>query len=296
MKSYKFFFYAFMAVAVCTGFASCSSNDDDDEQPGTPLWVGELSDPAYEADAAAYKITNSTTYGMIELTASGNYLIAPPEGSSSGYNAPVAVASSSRTLFAADAAPRSREYYDEYGIFGKYTKLSDGRYNLEGFGTLTIIDNSTLDVTLENGSQLSLDVVKLPNVESNPLNNRLCRTWYVQSGINSIYDVDGNLIEQKTFTGSELRENYMQYVVVTKAGTFVQVDWDGQSEGFGEWNWYDKGSQTFHYRFTDDEYSDQGLVQVAFQNDKAFFIETIHEYDDYGHEIILVMQTNTVAR
>ena len=88
----------------------------------------------------------------------------------------------------------------------------------------------------------------------------------------------------------------VQYVVVTKAGTFVQVDWDGYIEGNGEWAWLSALDQIFSYRFLDDE-EDNGIVQVAFDNDRASFIESFEEYDDdYGQYVTFVSRINAVAR
>ena len=50
----KSLYLAMLAAAVCTGFTSCSNNDDDGQPTNTQLWVGELGAPAYEADAVAY--------------------------------------------------------------------------------------------------------------------------------------------------------------------------------------------------------------------------------------------------
>lgn len=83
---------------------------------------------------------------------------------------------------------------------------------------------------------------------------------------------------------------------MTKAGTFVQVDWDGYIEGNGEWAWLSALDQIFSYRFLDDE-DDNGMVQVAFDNNRASFIESFEEYDDdYGQYVTFVSRINAVAR
>lgn len=291
MKTYRHFCYALIAAAACAGFTSCSNDDNDDDRSPSPLWVGELGAPSHEDDAVAYNILNNSQYGLIELTASGNYIVTPPESATISYAATEAMPA--RHLFAAAPAPASRNFGNEI-LFGTYTQLPDGSYKLQGFGTIGAFDNGTLDLTLDNGTFLQLDAVKITNVESTPLNNRLCRTWYVTSATRTFYDINGNFIGRENVSADEIEEEFVQYVIVTKAGTFVQVEWDNSIEGRGQWNWTDKTNQVFAYQFTD--YYDSGSVQVAFENDRAYFLQTFHDYDDFGREIICIEQVNTVAR
>ena len=289
MKRIKFLAMMIAALSFTMGFTACG--DDDDDTPDSNLWVGELGAPAYEADAVAYRITNSSEYSAIELTASGNYIVTPAALAQN--NAPAARRSMFKAMAKEERSSRASNYN---GVFGTYTKLSDGSYNLAGFGVLSPYNNGSLTLTLENGTTEVLDAVKVADIESNPLNNRLCRSWYVQSGEFLVYDRGGNLIDRETITGSDLKDDYVQYVVVTKAGTFVQVDWDGYIEGNGEWAWLSALDQIFSYRFLDDE-DDNGMVQVAFDNDRASFIESFEEYDDdYGQYVTFVSRINAVAR
>jgi hypothetical protein len=294
MKPNKSLYLAMLAAAVCTGFTSCSNNDDDGQPTNTQLWVGELGAPAYEADAVAYNITNSSEFGSIELTASGNYIVMPPMGNH-GQNAPVAKsAPAGRTMFH-KTAPSARDYSSN-GIFGEYTKLADGSYNLKGFGILGPLTDGTLDLTLENGTEYILDAIKISNMESNALNNRFCRTWYVESVTIAEYDAAGNLTRSQTLSKEEIREDYVRYVVVTKAGTFMQTDWHDVIEGYGEWHWYDTANQVFTYRFLDDDDDDTGSEQVAFQNDKAIFLGSYPDYNDYDQLITVVEQVVATAK
>lgn len=214
MKRIKFLAMMIAAFSFTMGFTACG--DDDDDTPDSNLWVGELGAPAYEADAVAYRITNSSEYSAIELTASGNYIVTPAALAQN--NAPAARRSMFKAMAKDERSSRASNYN---GVFGTYTKLSDGSYNLAGFGVLSPYNNGSLTLTLENGTTEVLDAVKVADIESNPLNNRLCRSWYVQSGEFLVYDRGGNLIDRETITGSDLKDDYVQYVVVTKAGTFV---------------------------------------------------------------------------
>ncbi len=289
MKKIKFLAMMIAAFSFTMGFTACG--DDDDDTPDSNLWVGELGAPAYEADAVAYRITNSSDYSAIELTASGNYIVTPAALAQN--NAPAARRSMFKAMAKEERSSRAGNYN---GVFGTYTKLSDGSYNLKGFGVLSPYSNGSLTLTLENGTTEVLDAVKVADIESNPLNNRFCRTWYLQSAEISVYDRGGNLIDRETITGSGLKDDYVQYVVVTKAGTFVQVDWNGMIESNGEWAWVSTADQIFSYRFL-DEYDDFGSVQVAFDNDRAYYQASFEEYDDdYGQYVIYVERLNTIAR
>ncbi len=88
----------------------------------------------------------------------------------------------------------------------------------------------------------------------------------------------------------------MRYVVVTKAGTFMQTDWHDVIEGYGEWHWYDTANQVFTYRFLDDDDDDTGSEQVAFQNDKAIFLGSYPDYNDYDQLITVVEQVVATAK
>ena len=81
-----------------------------------------------------------------------------------------------------------------------------------------------------------------------------------------------------------------------KAGPFVQGAWGGSIDSHGEWSWTSTAAQIFSYRFL-DEYDDTGSCQVAFDNDRACFIQSGEEYDDdYGQRVTYVERINTVAR
>jgi len=272
MKKYMYPLFVALFATMSVNLTSCGG--DDDEPNDGNLWQGELGAPAHEDDAVAYKITGSSDFSSIELTASGNYIVIPARSS---YNAPKA---EKRSIFRA-ASKESRAYYGG-NVFGTYTKNSDGSYNLKDFGTLGAYNNGTLELTLIDGTEYTLNATKLPNIDNNALNDRFCRTWYIQKAVETVFDMQGNVIDSQTLTGSDLKADYVQYVVVTKAGTFLQVDWGGWFESDGSWNWIDTKNQKFHYVFSDYA-EDNGDVQVAFDGDLAIFKETSVEYDeDYG--------------
>ena len=46
-----------------------------------------------------------------------------------------------------------------------------------------------------------------------------------------------NLIDEYNVPSSEIHEEYVKYVVVSKVGTFLQTDWDDSVESYGTWRW-----------------------------------------------------------
>lgn len=117
-----------------------------------------LEAPKYESVSAKYNITSAgSDLKSIELTASGNYLIV--KNSNGTLRAPAA---GKRNRWAAAARMVTRAGTDWYNniIQGKFTKISDTEFRLEGYGTIIIIgsanDAVNLDITLANGSKVEV--------------------------------------------------------------------------------------------------------------------------------------------
>lgn len=269
MKKFNSFFMAIAMVMTVT-LIGCSKDDE----PDANLWSGTLSEPKYEADAQAWKISNNSMISSIELTASGNYIVVR----NGYYNDYAPARSDNRHGKMFRLAKKSRMSLDE-NIYGNFKKNPDGSFDLEGFGTLTIADaGRNLILDLDSGEELSLDATPLPKMESNELNDRFCRTWYLKKEILEIQDMSGNILREEVYVGEEeLSEDFVMAIVVSKFGTFVQIDWDNTFEDHGTWEWANKKTQTFNYSFG---YGDGGYEQVAFKDNKATFIEDYTDYDD----------------
>ena len=282
MNRYLKFLSAALFVAMSASLISCGGDDDNDEPQNPSLWRGELADPRYEADAAAYEIINSPLFKSIELTSSGNYIVIP--ATTAGY-----ASATRRSILRADRQKTSRAY-NGGPLFGTYTKNGDGIYNLEGFGTFNIWLNDEIKLKLENVEYI-LQVSRLTNIESNALNNRLCRTWYLTKAVENLLDSHGNVLDTDVITGANLQEEYVKYIVITKAGTFLQVDWDNTFDGYGKWGWTNTSEQTGWYMFDDEDYT--GSMQVLFDNDTATFVETMgpEYYEGYGNVYFQTVMT-----
>lgn len=281
------------AVLLSVGMTACLGGDDDED--GEDLWEGSVEAPAYESDASCYTILDSDELESIELTASGNYIIVPT-ANGSYYNAPLknskAEARRGRRMFSRQSQSRASDGMDI--IFGEYSKLGDGSYNLDGYGKLTVVDDNTLIVTPNGGTEMTLRAEKKGTAKDSDLNNRFCRTWYVESVKRQTYS-GNNLIDEYNLPSSEIHAEYVKYVVVSKAGTFLQTDWDDSVESYGTWRWQNTKNQVFRYDFIDEE--GEGEVQVSFSGNKATFIEKYIEYDDdYDRDLLYVERITTRSK
>lgn len=295
-KFNKSFTWAVLAcTALCGGLTSCDfGNDDDDDDPDNnvpeDLWQGELPDAKFENDAVFFNIRNRERYSSIELTSSGNY-IAMPVAQEYSNNSDTRAVKSTGLAGMFRSHGKATRYEDgsnyENAIFGTYTKGDDGSYNLQGLGVLFILNESTIQLHLNDGTILTFEVdIQYPVVDGNTLNNRMCRTWGVVDVYEEAYDSKGTRIMNKKLTQQEIMDEYVQYVVMSKAGTFTQVDWDNSLDSYGRWWWDSENLQIFGYLFVDEDGS--GSCGVKFNGDRAEFFETYYgtfdDLEDYGYD------------
>ena len=176
MKKMKFNLVGGVILALVFGttlFTACSSDSDG----GT-----SLSAPKYESTAAKYEIQNTNAaYQSIELTASGDYII-----TKRGYRyvRPVALTTNVVSKFLARPEAGTRATNGNI-IYGKYTKISDTEYQLEGFGTIVITgstDNAvSLQITETGGTPYTLTAAESNQAPESEMTRNLCRTWKIAS-------------------------------------------------------------------------------------------------------------------
>lgn len=270
--------FVFMSMAIVScGSDEPDDDDDDDDQEivtGGDLWSGTLEDAKYQSDAALYEVLDNSDIASIELTASGNYIVML---NSDAYEKPAAASRKHKNPFARKSVTRGEDDSTP-GIFGEFEKLSDNKFNLKGYGVLEIESSRKLNLRLEDGQNLSLNVSKQENISSNRLNDRFCRTWYVKKGVYELYR-DNKLVDRAVITSQkDLEAEFVEYVIVTKAGTFVKVDWDKTIDDAGIWKWRDEKEQIFAYKFN-GEY-EWGWEQVTFNNNYADFIYWEEDEDE----------------
>lgn len=165
--------YALMMFAGILAFSACGSDDDS----------YTFETPQYENISAKYTATsNASSINSLELTASGNYIIIK----NNGYN----INSSKVTRELANnilmndaviATTRSASYGNI--IYGKFTKIDENIYDLEGYGVVTITTTGEeaykLFIELDNGTTISVGARKQEQYDTSAATDKLCRSWNI---------------------------------------------------------------------------------------------------------------------
>ncbi len=307
-KTLNYLLMSLVAVALSMGLVACSGDDAGDVEGGG----AQLETPTFETDAAKYEIQDaSSAYASIELTASGNYII---QKNGVDYAAPAKMLSEKfapkpMTMF---ANQRTKSRASEYAnvLYGKYTKLADGKYALEGFGVIEINydaeDNAySLEVTPDGGATETLTASKTHVIADGSLTNNLCRTWNIAK-FRTIVKVNGRTYFDTTFKtmeefyrkayeatgdGSFLEElEYMEQnpeeylnpeqVVFTKSGTYM-VWYSNGTLAVSFWRWYNENNGVLQYSWADVfEEDETGYCDIAFKSNQCVVTETHTETED----------------
>lgn len=252
-----------MLLAACL-MSSCS-DDDEDTKPQDI----NLETPAYEDVSAKYDVTSGGGgISSIELTASGNYVITM-EGA-----AYVPAALSPRNMmksFIRAAANGTRA--DEGYICGKFVKISDTEFILEGFGSIVIdgaADNAfSIQVTKSEGETYTLNAEKAATVSNSEMSNALCRTWDINTMAlkgtfngKVFYDKEkpavehdllwkelnaafGSLIgdDEPFFNVDKIKP---KQIIFTKSGSYITITEDNYL-GIADWRWNNEKNGVITY-------------------------------------------------
>lgn len=190
----KNFFKSFpiLLIFLATGFMSysCSDNDDDNNNGNNSP---TLETPVFESISAKYEVINGDNIKSIELTESGNYVVILKNFSPSNDN-----------NYFALARANSRGV-----IHGKFIKISDTEFILEGFGSIVIEGDTNNAFSLqisENGKEpYTIEATKI-EIESNDLTTQnLCRTWDINNVNLKLY-IFGKLQYDVTKPASQYKE------------------------------------------------------------------------------------------
>ena len=280
MKTLKNFWYALFLL--CLASPALTSCGDDDG--------GTLSTPQFESVSGKYTVTTpGSQYKSIELGASGNYIVM----TNSGYRAQADASRSAKekdTFLFHHAANDSRATNYNGIIYGTYTQLSDGRYNLEGFGIIEIIygsDNTVtgFELTPENGGPVSLTVSKEETMPDDDVTNALCRTWEVES-IRFIETEDGETFDitlnKDNSNSFEDAERFPEEVLFSKSGTYMIYYTSGEI-GISSWKWKNKAEKSFFYSWNNQWYDDE-FATVSFSGNRAIIYECYEESGPYPYK------------
>ena len=266
---------AMMFTATC--FTACGSDDD-----GEGIGNIDLPTPQYEQVSGKYEITQAgSPYESIELGASGNYVVTRSYG---GYSlAPKAEGRTRMALLAKRGTTRSTEY--DGIIYGTFTSLGGGKYDLEGFGTIKLEysgDNVTGIEVTTNGTTTNYAAEKAPTMSNDDITNALCRTWKIERIRDVYYDKETGKTDDITVTPENPgEEGYDMPVEVlwSKSGTYL-VSYLDNSIGLAEWKWRDRSKGTMYYAWDGDWTGD--YATITFDGNRA----VVHDKweDDYGRD------------
>ena len=275
MKNFLFIIAALILSAF--SFSSCSS-DDNDKDGGDG---GNFTTPAMAADAIMLENFSCDEIKQLELTASGDYL------------------AYAKTSFIYQFLPTSKSLKEsidntyEY-ISGKYTKVEDNIYFLEGLGSLQLTKgaNNTVTIQLTNLS----GTIASGTAEDETVNVTdgktldLCRTWYI---VQTNFRYEGFTADGKAETpvgaefpnaqyqtsndlmamGEWLMQNYKKDIMEELAGksyikniiftpkTFA-INF-GYETYVGDWEWTNKDKGTINYKW------EKGYMTTNFDNGEA---------------------------
>lgn len=246
-------FFSFLTVALLAtlslGVSSCS--DDSDEPENRELWKGELAPAAYASDAALFMI-NSDGIKSIELTGSGLYFVTP-----ASMNYPY---SKTFNLLKKTASRAS----DTDGLLsGRFTKIGENSYDLNGYGILRI-ENDKLEVETTGGAKYIWTYTRQPQIKMDALNNRLCRTWKIKAARIEFLDKNDNVVGTFNYSNNQIVMEFVNYFTFTRAGRTYEYD-DGEWYG-GSWEWQNSKNQILTV-VPDNEDDGGAICQIFFNND-----------------------------
>lgn len=286
-----------VATLFCVLFGLTACGDDEPNDSGATT----LETPAYESVSAKYDITSpSSKYQSIELTASGNYIII--ENLSNQYTAPAAkrVAKKGQvpngiSFFFNGHKISTRNASSDGIIYGKYTKISDTEFELEGFGKITIegaADNAYSLTIAENGKEsYTLTAAKSTQNPSGTMTSNLCRTWKIEN-LHYLIKINGATQLNKTFSVDQFEDqldmdksDYPEQVVFTKAGTYM-VYYADNTLAVSTWAWENESNGVLRYSWDyDDMYDDEdaGLATIIFNGAMMHISESYEEVEDGEH-------------
>lgn len=171
------FIFAFLfLMAGAVSLTSCSSDSDGNSDNGT------LEVPAYKGVSAIYQVIESSSqYSSVEFTESGNYIIVKNSSNAPAMRSKAAINSIFSSPWSSSVT-RSTSYGNI--ITGKYT-VNGNVFNLEGFGTITVVTSGgtavSLEITENGGSSYTLTAAKNTQEAGSEKTTKLCRSWKIAS-------------------------------------------------------------------------------------------------------------------
>jgi len=193
---------AFAALAI-TGLTLTSCSDDDENTPDSPdapqtteSDFSQLTTPTMASEAALYSINDENSpYASIELTEGGKYVVLP------AYYRTMMPKGNKVCLLGTIDYTVSRGDGTNEPACGVYTKIDEGEYLLEGFGTITVTGSSDeaceLIITLEDGTTTTVGAQPEKALDASPASLALCRTWKSET-IRMRLSVNGEIVSDRS--------------------------------------------------------------------------------------------------
>lgn len=313
----KFKFQRYLSVMLCSallgfGAVSCGSDDDDDENVGNV--IPELGTPKYEAESAKYLISDNSDVQSVEFTASGKYIICTNFYATNWAQSPKKSSKIKAVSMLNGLIDKSRASADNGIISGKYTIDSNGVYNLEGFGTITITSEGgsyLLKIRTNEGENLDLNASKGSEIGNSTMTQAVCRSWNVDAyrflikvGNKTIFDKQspknevGKLLndlvrtmmqygdeEEMGWTPENQAELDMlaealksiEQITFSKSGTYM-VSYTESRLAISTWAWVseNKGLIRYSWDYSDIESEDLGgFATLSFNGNKLNVTESM---------------------
>ena len=266
----QFSFISFLVLAFALLVTSCSKDDADG---------GNLDTPKYEI------LYDHSPYKSIELGASGDYIVI-----TSDYYSGMSRASSlsKKGVFGNWGVYQSRATNYDGVIYGSYKQLSNGDFDLEGFGIIKVVygdndDIEALSITPDGGEEMQFDVEKVEAMDDNGLTNSLCRTWLFEKFRVIAYLDDKKVLDEYVDNGDlDYFDVEVSEVLFSKSGTYMVVYGD-ETLGVASWKWKDMDDKTLYYSW-DGEWYEDCTVQISFEGNSLVFYEKtddLGEFDEF---------------
>ena len=298
---------------------SCGSDNDPDGGNGGLGDIPSLPTPEYENSSAKYEINPSNSpITSIELTASGDYIIIKNPFYYGAPSKPTKNNKSSLIQNYVSHAARTSRADNSPIIYGKFIKISDTEYILEGYGSIVIEGDTantfSLQITPQNGETTTVAAQKSSTIPDSEINNAICRTWNLDNiGIKMSFNnalvyndskpsnqldilleeaqnaLKNYLIKHYGASSSEFDPYeplnfYPTKVIFTKSGTYM-VEYSNQTIAVSTWHWINesKGQFQFSWDYDDPDSTESGGSQnyVSFKNEKLF-VHELHTNEEEG--------------
>lgn len=192
---------AVVVVLSSVGFVSCSLDDDGDSK----VTGGDgLTTPKYEKESALYTVQSQSgdapSIYSIELTASGDYAVIYDDVVAGPYSANPA----NRHMKFIPVAKPTRVATLENVVHGKYTKIDENTYHLDGWGIVTVTGSAgsavSITVTPEGSDKpYTVTAAKQNQQPNSSLTNKICRTWSI-NGMRIVIEFMGKRLFDKEYT------------------------------------------------------------------------------------------------